>query len=180
MSLYSIIVQPLFKEGIPFVTLQLADDAPGSKRWRIWQTAFINAPERIIPRPSGFSAVWNLYSNSVSCIPCIYVCNLYYANSEISLVEQYTTVDKYLMTGHFDPNIIVNCLTKTFGSKCSVIKHLSTVVYCLSSDILLSASTQHEPLQHHYNMPPLIMCSQCFLDSSLLSGSTQFYSIRLM
>ena len=31
-------------------------------------------------------------------------------DTKISLVEQYTTVDKYLIPGHFDLKVFVNCL----------------------------------------------------------------------
>ena len=52
------------------------------------------------------------------------------------------------MVGRFDPKVFCQLLTfckqltKTFGSKRSAVKYLSTVVYCSTSEILLSLSTQ--------------------------------------
>ena len=52
--------------------------------------------------------------------------------SGILLDEQYTTVDKYSVVGHFGLNVFVKLLT--FGSKRPTIEYSSTVVYCSSSE----------------------------------------------
>ena len=70
--------------------------------------------------------------------------------STISLVEQYTFVDKYLIPRRFDPKVFVICkqLTKIFWSKRPAIKYLSCVV------------------SHVYVAQVLSWCSRCRVLSS--------------
>ena len=62
-------------------------------------------------------------------------------NAGTSLVEQYTTVDKYFRAGRFDPKFCVNCLQLSTT--------LSTVGYCSTSEVSVSLASNCEPLQYY-------------------------------
>ena len=59
-----------------------------------------------------------------------------YVDTKMSLVELYTAVNNYLIAGHFNLKVVVNCnkdlLVKT---SCYYFKHLLTFVYCSTSEV---------------------------------------------